>query len=315
VFILRSNFPVGYYAHGDWTTHCKRVTDQKLHELKYCEDAALWDLLDHSKKLKERRVIITCDPGRKAWNTVMGPLANPYPHGGLWTYIPGKKSADLRRLTLTNYPKGHDFHPLGLDIYPSYGGNASNLFVVNHARERTVIEQFTLSPSEPTQATWVRTIVSNYFVSPNSIALTSPTSFYVSNDHLLTRRLPTFLGHVLPITETMLGLPLGWLSHISLEHPSSNSHDVPKIRHTFAALGISFANGVALSPDGKQVALASSSLGEIYFYSRSPNNTLKHTHTVPMPFSPDNIRFDGEGALLVAGHPVRILVTSPCKPN
>jgi hypothetical protein len=269
--------------------------------LKYCEDAALWDIMSSSGSLKERRVIVTCDPGRKAWNTVMGPLANPNPHGGLWIYTPGKKSAELHRLVLKNYPKGHDFHPLGLDIYPSYGGNASNLFVINHARERSTIEHFTIFPSDPSQATWVNTLVSNYLVSPNSLALTSPTSFYVSNDHLITRRIPTYLSRVLPMVETLLGSPSSWVSHISLDHHGGS----PRIQHAFAALGIAFANGVALSPDGKQVALASSSVGEIYFYSRSPtNNTLKHTHTVPMPFSPDNIRFDDEGALLITGHPV-----------
>jgi DNA-binding beta-propeller fold protein YncE len=222
-------------------------------------------------------------------------------------YTPGTTSGQLQRLTLKDYPAGHDFHPLGLDIYPSYNGNASNLFVVNHARERTVIEHFVLEPSEPTQATWVRTLVSNYFISPNSIALTSPTSFYVSNDHLLTRRIPTFLSHILPVAETFLALPLSWVSHVSLEE-DADQHNMPKIRHTFAAMGISFANGVAVSPDGSKVAIAATSIGEIYFYSRSPNNTLSHTHTVPMPFNPDNVMFDDEGSLIVAGHPVSILV-------
>ena len=245
----------------------------------------------------------------------MGPLRDPKPHGGLWMYSPARTSgfpgseskAELKRLTLTGYPLGHDFHPLGLEIYPSYAGNASNLFVANHAGERTVIEQFTISPSAPDQATWVRTLVSDFFVSPNSIALTSPTSFYVSNDHLLTRRIANPLNRILPITETVLGLPLSWISHVTLVQDPANPHGPPKISHKFAALGIAFANGVAVSPDGRHVAVAATSTAEVYFYDRNTEtNTLKHIDTVPVPFFPDNIVFDHNGVLLVAGHPVSL---------
>ena len=243
----------------------------------------------------------------------MGPLRDPNPHGGLWMYSPARTSkGQLKRLSLTGYPSGHDFHPLGLEVYPSHAGNASNLFVANHAGERTVIEQFTISPSAPDQVIWVRTLVSDFFVSPNSIALTSPTSFYVSNDHLLTRRIATPLNHILPITETVLGLPLSWLSHVTLVQDPANPHGPPKISHQFAALGIAFANGVAVSPDGKQVAVAATSMAEVYFYDRNTEtNALKHIHTVPLPFSPDNIVFDHNGVLLVAGHPVSLSVFKP----
>lgn len=307
--ITLSDFPVGYYAGGDHTTHCETIVDDINHALNFCEDATFWDLFSGAGKLEERRVILGCDPGRKEWNTVMGPLNNPDPHGSLWLYTPGESSQSKpkskpQRLTLEGYPNGHDFHPLGLEIYPSHAGNASNLFVVNHARERTVIEQFSLSPSAPAQAQWVRTLTSDYFVSPNAIALTSPTSFYVTNDHLMTRRLPAPFGQVLPMVETLLGLPLGWLLHVSLEPNATSPDSPPTVHHTFASLGIPFANGVALSPDGKQVAVAASSISVVYFYDRTiETNELKHTRTVPMPFSPDNIMFDDEGALIVAGHP------------
>jgi len=249
----------------------------------------------------------------------MGPLRDPNPRGSLWIYTPSRTSSflgtakeKLQQLALVGYPPEHDFHPLGLEVYPSHAGNASNLFVANHARERTVIEQFSLSPSAPDKATWVRTLVSDFFVSPNSIALTSPTSFYVSNDHLLTRRIAAPFNHILPISETVLALPLSWVSHVTLEQDAASPHNSPKIRHQFAALGIAFANGVALSPDGTQVAVASTSMAEIYFYQRNTEtNSLTHIHTVPVPFSPDNIIFDHHGSLLVAGHAVSLLHLDP----
>jgi 3',5'-cyclic AMP phosphodiesterase CpdA len=300
VFLTLSDFPVGYYSNGDWKTHCEIITHKPDTAFRYCEDAVFWDHLDSAGKQANRLILLSCDPGRKAWNTVMGPLRDPKPHGALWVYSPEKNSPP-HRITFKGYPQGHDFHPLGLEIYPSHGGSASNLFVVNHARQRTFIEQFSMSPERPTEATWVRTIQSKYFVAPNALALTSPTSFYVTNDHLMTRRLPKPFGSVLPLVETWLGLPFGWLSHVSIEESGSTT---TVVEHSFAAFGIPFANGVALSHNGSQVAIASSSGAEVYFYARNPqSNALTYTHAVPVPFLPDNIMYDDMGALIVAGHP------------
>jgi hypothetical protein len=295
------DLPDGYYSNGEWSTHCKVVKHDET--FKYCEDAVFWDHLDRSGKLKDRQVLISCDPGRKQWNTVMGPLLDPKPHGGLWVYSPGKgKESKPKRLSLKGYPEGHDFHPLGMDIFPSHNGNASNLFVVNHARQRTFIEQFSLAPHKPTEAVWIRTLDSTYFVSSNSIALTSPTSFYVTNDHLMTRRLPKPFGNVLPVMETLLTLPLTWVSHITLNENAKTKSMI--VEHAFAAFGIPFSNGIAMSPNGKHVAVSSSSLSKVYFYTRDPkNNALSFTHTVPLPFASDNLMFDDEGILIASGHP------------
>jgi hypothetical protein len=184
-----------------------------------------------------------------------------------------------------------------MEIYPSKNGAPSNLFIVNHARVHTTIEQFTIDPARPDQATYIRTLTSPYFVAPNALALTSPTSFYVSNDHLMTRRLPHVLGHVLPVFETMAALPLGWLAHVSLDEDGT-------LHHAFSAFGVPFANGVSISPDGSQVALASTTLGAVYFYDRNATtNALRHASTVPVPFFADNIVYDDAGALIVTGHP------------
>jgi hypothetical protein len=110
------------------------------------------------------------------------------------------------------------------------------------------------------------------------------------------------LGNILPVLETVLGLPLSWVSHISLD-PNPTSHR-PILEHTFSALFIPFANGVSVSPSGTQVAIASTSLSQVLIYSRDPaNNALTHTHTVPVPFSADNLEFDETGTIIVTGHP------------
>jgi WD40 repeat protein len=286
--------PPSYYVNGDVETHCT-LLQKPDHTLDYCEDMTFWDHLDADGTVAARFVIAGCDPNRKAWNTVMGPLRNPEPRAYLWLLDTVDHS--LQRIELDGYPEGHNFHPLGMEVTPSQDGAPSILYVVNHAREKTTIEHFIISPDAPTQALWQRTLSSPWFVSPNALAITNETSFYVSNDHLMTRRLPFPLAPALPMIESIAGLPLGWLAHVTVNPDGT-------ITHELAALGVAFANGVAISPDGTTLALSSTSLGQVHFYDRNTStNALKFRETVSVPFFNDNIMFDEEGALIVTGHP------------
>lgn len=305
--LFKHDFPVGYYAEGNFDTDCTTI---KVPDLKYCEDTTFWDHLDGSGKFVDRSVLISCDANRKSWNTVMGPLKDPEGHGSLWVYEPTSRKENparrkVRRIILKDYPAGHDFHPLSVEVYPSYGGKPSNLYVINHARARTVIEQFTLSPSAPNIATHVRTISSPFFISPNSLALTSPDSFYVTNDHLMTRRLP-IVGNTLALVESVLALPLGFVTHVTLAPKSKSESDVPAIQfHKLAVPFIPFANGITISPDGTHVAVASTSMGQINIYKRDTDtNSLTLEQTVPTPHLPDNIVYTHDGSsIIVGGHP------------
>jgi hypothetical protein len=266
--------------------------------MNYCEDAVFWEKVDGSGAVLDKVVLLSCDPGRKAWNTVMGPMNDPSPHGALWLYKIGDTSARSVRITLEGYPEAHDFHPLGFDIYPSQPDQPySNLFVVNHARHNSTIEQFTLSWHAPDRAKWVRTISGPELVSPNALALTSPTSFYLTHDHRFTRRLPGLLGRALPMIESVLALPLAWVTHVTVSDTTATHTQI-------VASHIPFPNGVAISPDGTQVAIASTTLGQILFYARdTATQALSLLTRVPTPFAPDNIMFDSRGSLIVAGHP------------
>lgn len=286
--------PPSYYANGDVQTHCT-LLQEPAHTINYCEDMTFWDHLDADGTVVARFIIAGCDPNRKAWNTVMGPLRNPEPKAYLWLVDTVDNS--LQRIELAGYPEGHSFHSLGIEVTPSQDGASSILYVVNHAREETTIEHFIISPNTPTQALWQRTLSSPWFVSPNALAIINETSFYVSNDHLMTRRLPFPLAPALPLIESIAGLPLGWLAHVTVNPDGT-------ITHELAALGVAFANGVAISPDGTTLALSSTSLGQVYFYDRdTTTNALKYREAVSLPFFTDNIMFDEEGALIVTGHP------------
>lgn len=307
--------PPAYLANGDFKNDC---TTLKEDGLKFCEDTAFWDVHDKQGVLTTRHVVLSCDPGRKQWNTVMGPLNDPKPHGALWVYTPSPLSnvkdtppPRAQRIAFTNYPLGHDFHPLGVDIYPSRAGGPSNMYVVNHARARTVIEQFTISPLDPSTARHVRTISTWQFISPNALALTSPDSFYVTNDHLLTRRIPV-IGHVVALLESVLAIPLGFVSHVTLnpvnsgsESHYSTSASTPIIKtHQLVYPFVSFPNGISLSPSGDEVALGSSSLNRLFILARDPaTNALTTKTKIPTPYCVDNVRHTDGGSVIVAGHP------------
>ncbi|KAF7327707.1 hypothetical protein MKEN_00350200 [Mycena kentingensis (nom. inval.)] len=281
--IFKPNLPAAHFAYGDATSSCSIETSGP--EFAFCEDATVWPGTGN--------VLVSCDAGRKEWNTVMGPLMNPEPHGSLW--LVGAKDAP-QRVHIHNYPPKHDFHPLGIavsDVQPD--NDASNLFVVNHARQRSYIEHFSISLASGVPiATHIQTLSSRAFIAPNALALTSPTSFYVSNDHLLTRRLPSPFAPLLPMLETLLGLPFGWVSHVSIGNTQKQTHSAPFIP---------FANGVSISPSGTTLAVAATSLSVVYIYTRDPTtNVLSAPRTVRVPFHPDNLEYDASGTLVVAGH-------------
>jgi hypothetical protein len=139
-------------------------------------------------------------------------------------------------------------------------------------------------------------------VAPNALALTSPTSFYLTHDHRFTRRLPGVLGKALPVIESILALPLAWVTHVTL--PDTDTDTATATHTQTVASRIPFPNGVAISPDGTQVAIASTALGQVLFYARDvATQALTLRARVPTPFAPDNVMFDSRGSLIVAGHP------------
>lgn len=231
----------------------------------------------------------------------MGPMRDPKPRGSLWVYDTAQDQSTPREIQLVGYPDSHNFHPIGLDIeHASESKTPSNLFVINHGAHNSTIEQFRMSITRPTEATYVRTITHRGLVAPNSLALTSPTSFIVSNDHYFTRRMSWPFNNVLPLLETVLSLPLGWLSYVHVDETSGDVqlHDI--------ATGISFPNGVAISPTGDTIAISATTLSQVQIYTIKKTShvpALALSESIDVPFTPDNLSFDDEGALIVAGHP------------
>ena len=288
-----------------------------------------WSLGD-GRKL----VVLSCDPGRREWNTVMGPMKDPVPKGStklkleckdvtdlhycmagqLWIVDPTSNDVVGVPCGLKNFPGDKtDFHPLGLDIISTSEGDM--LHVVNHQRGETTIEVFrlTLADSRANRAIahWKATLSHPAFTgTPNSIAVLSPHAFYLSHDHYFSRRDPGVLPALMNRLETFAALPLGRVDIVGIQ-PGAAPGSGQSIGVATAASGIAFANGLALSHDRKTLAVASTTHRQIHFYDVNPTTyALILREKIALPFLVDNLSLApkswspaGGDVFIAAGHP------------
>lgn len=253
--------------------------------LAFCEDSVTHRLEDG------REVgIASCDPTRWEWNTVMGTLVNPkVGKGAFWLINPIETLAKRIKLEWKELEEDQvDFHPLGIDIHSS--NRVDYLFSTNHQANKSTIEIFTLEcTNSDCTAHHLRTLSHPSFTgAPNSIAVSSPTSFYLSHDHQFTLRNPSRLNKLLNSIETIFALPLSSVDHISF------SFDSNEINVSRAVSNIAFANGIALSPSGQTLVVASTTTRSVRFYSRNldMNEISRRPYrTVKLPFLVDNLSF------------------------
>lgn len=250
-----------------------------------CEDAVLDP--EHGFAL------LSCDPGRDTWNTVMGVFQDPEspPATGIYYYDYTSGSTKPEKLALLDFNAASShFHPLGLD----YHAESNTVFVTNHARDGPSIEVFTLFQSDRA-ATHIRTIKDGLLAAPNSIAALNSHEFLVTNDHHFRAGKDAKAN----LLETYLGLPGGSVVHVDLRLPSQAN--VTRLAR------LPFANGI-VQLNATTWAVASSSMNSIYLYDLPSRNgdhvpALELSSTIAMPFHPDNLSIDKDGKLLIAGHP------------
>ncbi|GAA5904030.1 hypothetical protein JCM5296_002512 [Sporobolomyces johnsonii] len=270
--------------------------------LAFCEDAIQLPLEDRDVAL------VCCDPTRHEWNTVLGPLRNSSAgRGGLWIVDPVSVSGDAsvaeakdvrpQRVEL-DWPaleQGDvDFHPLGMDIIDTEEGG-KRLFVINHQRSSATVEVFHLARSSPSflpstfSATHSFTLSHPSFTgAPNSLAAVSSTTFYLSHDHRFNRRTTSPLKKLANFAETVFALPLGRVDLVSFNLVQS----APEITVQPAASSIPFANGVAVSPSGKTLVVASTTSRSALFFDRNTTTGKlgsKPRRKLDLPFLVDNL--------------------------
>ncbi|KAK4693393.1 arylesterase / paraoxonase, partial [Phenoliferia sp. Uapishka_3] len=283
--------------------------------LKYCEDATTWDV---SGRGSNKLVVLSCDPGRKEWNTVMGPMKDAAPKGQLWVVDPSLDEPHAIPVGLKNFPGTiSDFHPMGIEVF-HHMGKGDILYVVNHQKDRSTVEVFelTIAKSKVMRVVAIYlTTLSHPSIStgaPNSIAVISPTQFYLSHDHHFSRRSTGFFNAWLNRVETLAALPLSKIDLITHSLPKAKTFS--DISITAVASGLAFANGLALSHDHSTLAVASTTHRKILFYTIDPSShSLTLKEKVSVPYYPDNLsvaplewnsdEFDTTTSFISAGHP------------
>lgn len=176
---------------------------------------------------------------------------------------------------------GRTFRPHGIDRY-SDGAGREYLFVVNHGDPHDVVLIFRF---EDHSLELLRAVPFAGVTTLNDVTAVGPDSFYVSADHAGPS---SFLHEI----TNYLRLPTGYIDY----------YDRGSRRR--AASGILYANGLAISGDGRQLLAASMLGGKVLIFARDPRTgSLRRVGSVKVGGSPDNITFDESGDLLVGTHP------------
>lgn len=208
------------------------------------------------------------------------------PDAGLhsFTYAAGGV-VEIRRAELSGI---EPFKPLGLALWTESSGE-QRLFVIN--RDRTTVEIFAIETSTETSTETVpilrhlSTVAHDLIRSPNDLTATGPDAFYVTNTHAST------FGTLERTIEMFLRLERGDVVHVN------------GTEARIVATGIGYANGNALSPDGKTFYVSSVATSEIHRFNRSSDNSLERRDVIAVPGGPDNISMLPDGTFTVALHP------------
>lgn len=172
------------------------------------------------------------------------------------------------------------FHPHGLAV--ALRTPFPVLYVINHPVHHShVIELFEIRGKE---LRFIRRLRSPLLVSPNDLIALSDGHIYVTNDH---------------------GTPGGiarTLEDLFAQQKSNVVHfDGVQWRH--AASNISFANGIAASPDSRRIFVASSRDRGLFVFNRSTDGQLTYHAFAQLDIGADNLLWEKPGILNLAGHP------------
>lgn len=205
-------------------------------------------------------------------------------NGAIFSY--DLNAENPRLVNLTESFK-EEFHPHGLGIFTDADGGLS-VFVVNHRRSDDSIEIFDYDGEKLAHR---RSVSGKLMHNPNDVLPVGRDKFYATNDHGFL----TFNGQLL---EDFLQLSRAYVLYF----------DGEKFR--VVAEGLSYANGINISPDGKTVYVAETVGGGIRAYDRDvETGDLTFRDSVDLNTGADNIELDEAGNLWVGAHPKLLTFT------
>jgi hypothetical protein len=183
-----------------------------------------------------------------------------------------------------------DFHPRGIGLYRSPDGSGIFLLAVNrHARAandkmRFSIDSFeVINPKTAPALVAQGTIQGGLMSDPQDVAAAGPNAFYVSNGDAgstLTRELAGY--GILP------GSNILYFNGMSFRSVVDDVYG---------------ARGLALTPDGSHLLVASLTTRSLKSFSREPfTGNLTEGDSLTLPAAPEKFSFDSIGEVWVAGH-------------
>jgi arylesterase / paraoxonase len=135
---------------------------------------------------------------------------------------------------------------------------------------------------------------------PNSILPLNENEILFTNDH----KVQSEKHPILALAETFTAYPGGSLVHLNT-----------KTNEAHLLASIPFANGIGLL-NTTHVAVASSSLTAVLIYALNEDRkSITLSQKFQVPFCVDNLRVDGNGKLLMAGHPHVLTMSNVAKTN
>lgn len=200
------------------------------------------------------------------------------PTGGIYVLDLTKKNVDPIRL---DDGLGLGFHPHGISLLKTDSAT-SQLWVVNHQNGIHTIELFEFIA--PDHFAHLQTFQDPLIISPNDIVAVNESQFYFTNDHGKTEGLGL-------LAENYLGLPFSGVVYFD----GKQFRDV--------ADGISYANGITLSQDGKQLLVASPRKFKLLFYDIRNDGSLAKANEWFVGTGIDNLEWDDNGNLWIGAHP------------
>ncbi|MFO1187111.1 MAG: SMP-30/gluconolactonase/LRE family protein [Alphaproteobacteria bacterium] len=198
---------------------------------------------------------------------------------------------DLTNPTQSGAPQA--FAPHGLSLYVAPDGKRT-LAAVNHANGETVEifdviqEQGTDGPAVP-RLKHRRTVGDPKFRNLNDVLLVGPEAFYATNDH-------HFPAGLMQTVENYL-----MLDEATVVYFDGSSARV-------AAKGLTYANGINVSPDGRRVYVAETTDNMLRTYDRNAATgdlapIKEKWGKTDLGFGLDNIDVTADGSLVIGGHP------------
>ena len=186
------------------------------------------------------------------------------------------------------------FHPHGISLFHSKDGRTL-LFVINHrSKNEDFVEIFEFVNNSLVHIESIQD--KELMTSPNDLVAVGERQFYVSNDH------GTNDESSYRMVEDYLRFPWSYV----------NYYDGQKF--TKVADGISYANGINSSADGKNLYVSSTTGRSVFVYERDlSDGSLKKKNKIFLNTGVDNIEVDKGGNLWIGCHPKMLAFLSHAK--